>query len=89
MTERNYDALRDYLKTRTEVEFVMTPEQIEDILDFGLPRAAQRAEWWFDDSPWHPKVQRQATRDGGYDTHRLPDGTIRFRKSSAPKYRPR
>ena len=40
-------------------ELVLTYDEIEDILGFGLPRAAQRAEWWFDDTPEHPKLQRR------------------------------
>ena len=62
---------------------MLTYDEIEDILGFGLPRAAQRAEWWFDDTPEHPKLQRQAVRDAGYDARRLTEGNkVRFRKSS-------
>ena len=41
----NYDALRDYLKQQTQVEFVLSFLQIEEIIDAALPRAAQRASW--------------------------------------------
>ena len=90
MTDNKYDSLRDYLKARREDEFVLSFDQIEDILGFALPRAAHRAEWWFDDTPEFPKLQRQAVRDAGYDARRLGDGrTVRFTKMSAAKYRRR
>lgn len=84
MTENRYDPLRDYLKEQSRQEFVLTFDEIEDILGFALPRAALRAEWWFDDTPEHPKLQRQAVRDAGYDARRLSDGkSVRFRKMPA------
>jgi hypothetical protein len=89
MAEKNYDALRDYLKAQNLRELVLSYEQIEEILGFGLPRAAMRAEWWFDDSPQHPKLQRQAVRDAGYDAQRMPDGSsVRFRQASSTGRRP-
>ena len=42
----DYDALRDYLKKQTLPEFVLSFEQIEEIIDAALPRAAHRASWW-------------------------------------------
>ena len=42
----DYDALRDYLKKQKLPEFVLSFEQIEEIIDAALPRAAQRASWW-------------------------------------------
>ena len=63
-------------------------DEIEDILGFALPRAAHRAEWWFDDTAEHPKLQRQAVRDAGYDARRLPDAkAVRFTKASPSKIR--
>ena len=41
----DYDPLRDYLKNQTLAELVLTFEQIEEIIDAALPRAAQRASW--------------------------------------------
>ena len=38
--------LRDYLKKQKLPEFVLTFEQIEEIIDAALPRAAHRASWW-------------------------------------------
>ena len=82
-----YDPLRDYLKKEKRIDFILTFEEIEDILGFALPRSAQRAEWWDDDSPQHPKAQRQAVRDGGYDSRRVSEGMkVRFRKTSVFGY---
>ncbi|MET0670714.1 MAG: hypothetical protein ABWY66_12010 [Xanthobacteraceae bacterium] len=88
MTDNKYDLLRDHLKSHVKDELVMTFDEIEEILGFGLPRAAQRAEWWFDDTPEHPRLQRIAVRDAGYDAKRLPDGKgVRFSKISLAKRR--
>jgi hypothetical protein len=90
MSDNKFDPLRDYLKQQDEREMVLSFEQIEEILGFALPRAAYRAEWWFDDLPQHPKLQRQAVRDAGYDAQRLPEGNrVRFRKSSINWRQPR
>jgi hypothetical protein len=88
MTDNRFDPLRDHLKKQNFREVVLTYEEIEDILGFALPRAADRAEWWFDDTPEHPKLQRQAVRDAGYDARRLSDGkTVRFTRIPPPKRR--
>ena len=42
----HYDALRDYLKQQKQEEFVLSFEEIEEIIDAALPRAAHRASWW-------------------------------------------
>ncbi|MGY4412585.1 hypothetical protein ACVWW4_004321 [Bradyrhizobium sp. LB7.1] len=42
----DYDALRDYLMRHKQAEFVLTYEQIEEIIGAALPRAANRASWW-------------------------------------------
>jgi len=77
-----YDALRDYLKARTETELVLSFEEIETILGFTLSRSSQRARWWEKErSPQDAMPQRNAIRDGGYEATRLPDGTgVRFRR---------
>lgn len=77
-----YDALRDYLKTRTEAELVLSFEEIEAILGFTLSRSSQRARWWEKErNPQDAMPQRNAIRDGGYEATRLPDGTgVRFRR---------
>ena len=41
-----YDPLRDYLRAQKRAEFVLSFEQIEEIIDAALPRAAHRASWW-------------------------------------------
>lgn len=77
-----YDALRDYLKDRTEAELVLSFEEIETILGFALSRSSQRARWWEKErNPQDAMPQRNAIRDGGYEATRLPDGTgVRFRR---------
>jgi hypothetical protein len=85
--ENKYGPLRDFLKNEKRADFVLTFDEIEDILGFALPRSAQRAEWWDDDTPEHPRLQRQAVRDGGYEARRTPDGTkVRFRKMPISRY---
>jgi hypothetical protein len=82
-----YDPLRDYLKKQNQRELILSFAQIEKLLGFALPRSAQRAEWWGDDSPEYPRLQRQAVRDAGYDARRQPDGkTVLFRKMPALRY---
>ena len=39
----DYDALRDYLLRQKQDEFVLSFEQIEEIIGAALPRAANRA----------------------------------------------
>ena len=52
-----------------------------DLIGFGLPRASQRAEWWDEAQPEHPREQSDAIRGAGYDSRRTPDGkAVRFRK---------
>ena len=87
----DYDPLRDYLSNRTEVELVLTFDEIEDILGFALPRAADRASWWEKErNPENARPQRDAIRNGGYEATRLPDGrSVRFRRLSAGRFIPR
>lgn len=86
----DYDPLRDYLARQTLPEFVLSFDQIEDLLGFALPRASQRASWWEKErNPENARPQRDAIRDGGYEATRLADGKgVRFRKLSAGRYRP-
>jgi hypothetical protein len=76
----DYDALRDYLKLQKQTEFVLSFEQIEEILDAALPRAAHRASWWETlRSPQQKMPQREACIEAGYLATRLPDGkSVRF-----------
>jgi len=78
----DYDALRDYLKKQSLPEFVLSFEQIEQIIGAALPRAAQRASWWESRrSPQEKMPQREACLAGGYVATRLPDGRrVRFRR---------
>ena len=45
MFGNKYEPLHEYLKREKRDDFTLTYEEIEEILGFGLPRAAQRAEW--------------------------------------------
>lgn len=78
----DYDALRDYLTQQKQTEFVLSFEQIEEIIDAALPRAAQRASWW--DTLRSPDVhmpQREACLAAGFTATRMPDGNrVRFKK---------
>ena len=78
----DYDLLRDYLKKQKLPEFVLTFEQIEQIIDAPLPRAAHRASWWESlRSPQERMPQREACLAGGYVATRLADGrSVRFKR---------
>ncbi|HLX16537.1 MAG TPA: hypothetical protein VKS24_15190 [Bradyrhizobium sp.] len=78
----DYDALRDYLRRQTLPEFVLSFDEIEQIIDAALPRAAQRASWWETlRSPQEKMPQREACLAGGYVATRLPDGNgVRFKR---------
>jgi hypothetical protein len=78
----DYDRLRDYLKGKTLAEFVLSFDQIEEIIGEALPRAAQRASWWDTlRSPQEKMPQREACLAGRYVATRMPDGkSVRFRR---------
>ena len=78
----DYDLLRDYLKKQKLPEFVLSFEQIEDIIDAALPRAAHRASWWETErSPQEKMPQREACLAARYIATRLPDGKgVRFKR---------
>jgi hypothetical protein len=80
-----YDPLRDYLKAQTRSEFVLSFEEIEEIIDAALPRAAQRASWWDSlRSPQEKMPQREACLDGGYIATRQADGkSVKFKRMPA------
>src|SRR3954447_18629405 len=78
----DYDLLRDYLQKQKLPEFVLTFEQIEEILDAALPRAAHRASWWETErSPQEKMPQREACLEAGYIATRQADGkSVKFKK---------
>jgi hypothetical protein len=81
MFGNKYEPLHEFLKHEKRDDFTLTYEEIEEILGFSLPRAAQRAEWWDEAKPEHPREQNDAIRSAGYDSRRTPDGkAVRFRK---------
>ncbi len=84
-----YDPLRDYLRQQRLPEFVLSFEQIEEIIDAALPRAAQRASWWETlRSPQEKMPQREACIEAGYIATRQADGrSVKFKKM--PQRRPR
>jgi len=87
----DYDPLRDYLEKQTVPEFVLSFEQIEQILDAALPRAAHRASWWETlRSPQEKMPQREACLAAGYIATRLADGRrVRFKRMPNDARRPR
>ena len=78
----DYDLLRDYLKKQKLSEFVLSFEQIEEIIGAPLPRAAHRASWWETLRSAQEKMpQREACLAGGYIATRLADGkSVRFKR---------
>src|ERR1700761_1342786 len=86
----DYDALRDYLTRQTRAEFVLSFEEIEEIIDAALPRAAHRASWWETlRSPQEKMPQREACLAAGYIAMRLADGkNVRFTRMKAQPSRP-
>ena len=78
----DYDLLRDYLKKQKLAEFVLSFDQIEEIIDAALPRAAQRDSWWETErSPQEKMPQREACLDAGYLAIRQADGkSVKFKK---------
>src|SRR5277367_5537540 len=87
----DYDRLREYLKQQKLMEFVLSFEQIEEIIDAALPRAAHRASWWETlRSPQEKMPQREACREAGYIATRLSDGkSVRFKKIPQDRRLPR
>ena len=82
MQVNDYGALRDYLKKQRLPEFVLSFEEIEQIIDAPLPRAAHRASWWETlRSPQEKMPQREACIAGGYVATRLADDhSVRFKR---------
>ena len=78
----DYDRLRDYLDRQTAQELTLGFDEIEELIDDALPRAAQRASWWDSlRSPQEKMPQREACLAAGYVATRMPDGQgVRFRR---------
>lgn len=78
----DYDLLRDYLKKQKLPEFVLTFDQIEEIIEDALPRAAHRASWWETErSPQEKMPQREACLEAGYIATRQADGkSVKFKR---------
>ena len=81
----DYDMLRDYLSGQTSEEFVLSFDQLEEIVGASLPRAGRRASWWETlRSPQQKMPQREACLAAGYIATRLPDGKhVRFKRMKA------
>jgi hypothetical protein len=82
LSVNDYDPLRDYLRKQHLPEFVLSFEQIEEIIDAALPRAAHRASWWETQrSPQEKMPQREACLAAGYIATRLTDGkSVKFKR---------
>jgi hypothetical protein len=78
----DYDLLRNYLKKQKLPEFVLSFEQIEEIIGAPLPRAAQRASWWETLRSRQERMpQREACLEAGYIATRQADGkSVRFKR---------
>ena len=83
----DYDALRDYLLRQKQTEFMLSFEQIEEIIGAALPRAANRASWWDTSrSPDFLMPQREACLAAAFYASRMPDGqTVRFTKQKTKR----
>ena len=62
-----YDPLRHYLMAQTHREFVLNFSEIEMILASGLPKSAERPQFWANTDKAYTNVQREAWRAAGYD----------------------
>jgi hypothetical protein len=62
-------------------ELVLSFEQIAEIIDAALPRAAHRASWWVPLRSPRKRCRSAACLAGGYIATRLADGkSVRFKK---------
>ncbi|MBN8972237.1 MAG: hypothetical protein J0H32_07600 [Rhizobiales bacterium] len=78
----DYTPLRDYLAAQTRADFVLSFDEIEEIIDDALPRAAHRAAWWdVSRAPEERMPQREAIMDAGFTATRTADGkSVKFSK---------
>ncbi len=78
----DYTLLRDYLTAETRADFVLTFEEIEEIIEDALPRAAHRAAWWDVTHAAEERMpQREAIMEAGFTATRMVDGkSVKFSK---------
>lgn len=78
----DYTLLRDYLTAESRADFVLTFEEIEEIIDDALPRAAHRAAWWDVTHATEERMpQREAIMEAGFTATRMVDGkSVKFSK---------
>ena len=78
----DYTLLRDYLAAEKRADFVLSFDEIEEIIDDALPRAAHRAAWWdVTRAPEERMPQREAIMDAGFTATRMADGkNVKFSK---------
>ncbi len=81
----DYTLLRDYLSAEKRADFTLSFDEIEDILDDALPRAAHRAAWWdVTRAPEERMPQREAIIAAGFTATRAADGkSVKFSKVRA------
>lgn len=78
--ESIYDPLRDYLRSQTQSEIVVSFKEIEKLMGRKLPQSAARAQWWANTKSKRHS-QREAWRAGGYDAFLIKGSDkVRFRK---------
>lgn len=79
-----YDGLRDYLRTQTLSEIILSFPEIERIIESSLPKSAVRPQWWANEgNPSTSHSQRKAWGDAGYDAFLISDARkVRFKKVS-------
>jgi hypothetical protein len=73
-----YDPLRDYLMRQKLREFILTFDEIENIISAGLPRNAATPQWWANIRGQHGHVQREAWRKAGFEAFFISPNRARF-----------
>jgi hypothetical protein len=84
-TQAGYRSLQKFLTDRYADTLVLTFDDIESLLGFGLPEPARlKAEWWANTSPDHAaSAQSRAwTAAGRTATPRLMAQTVTFHRTS-------
>jgi hypothetical protein len=78
-----YDRLRDYLLLQKTSEFILSFNEIEEVLGSSLPASARQPQWWANVTVRETShVQRNAWRTAGYDAFLISGSRkVRFRKT--------